>query len=207
MANPVLKYYKSLRLIEKLYCYLRIRIAPFDELLSFIPAKSQVIDLGCGFGLLSNLIASSGSHVLGVDKDTERIAKAKESVGKRTNISFQILDLRREKIPHAKFDVIVCVDLLHHLPRKVQERTIRQSQRILTNKGIFILKEIDTKPRWKYLWNLTHDLLFNGRDSLCFRSHEEWVSVITESGFKVNHIFSSNKGIFYPHVIFVAQKK
>src|SRR5437868_1335466 len=39
---------------------LRLKICPFEEVARHVPARGRVLELGCGYGLLSNLLALEG---------------------------------------------------------------------------------------------------------------------------------------------------
>jgi trans-aconitate methyltransferase len=72
-------------------------------------AGERILDLGCGTGVLSNLIAESGASVVGIDSSADMINKAKTEY---SNIDFQILsatDFYFEK----PFDAIFSNAVLH----------------------------------------------------------------------------------------------
>ena len=73
------KYYYPTSLSLKIYIFLRLLVANFNVLISYLPDSGKVLDLGCGFGLLSNLIAEKKKQMLvyGVDIDVKRINLAK----------------------------------------------------------------------------------------------------------------------------------
>jgi trans-aconitate methyltransferase len=74
----------------------------------------RILDLGCGTGHLTNLIAESGAEVIGIDNSVEMIEKAK---AKYPNIDFEILpatDFRFDK----KFDAIFSNAVLHWVLEK-----------------------------------------------------------------------------------------
>src|SRR5215212_12200225 len=50
-----------------------------EDLLTLLNARKgeRILDLGCGTGHLTNLIAQSGATVIGMDNSQEMIAKAK----------------------------------------------------------------------------------------------------------------------------------
>ena len=51
---------------KKIYFKLRPKILPINNILSFIPYNSSILDLGCGKGLLVNYIKNFNSYT-GVD--------------------------------------------------------------------------------------------------------------------------------------------
>lgn len=77
----------------------------------------RVLSVGCGDGTFELMLAERADHVLGVDISPEAIAvaqTAQQQVGAK-NVEFRcqsVVDLDL----HERFDTIVCVAFLHHLP-------------------------------------------------------------------------------------------
>lgn len=79
----------------------------------------QVLDVGCGGGLLSEALAACGGRVTGIDMAEASLAVARV----HTQTSGLAIDYRRttaeahaeEKPGH--YDVVVCMELLEHVPR------------------------------------------------------------------------------------------
>jgi trans-aconitate methyltransferase len=74
----------------------------------------RILDLGCGTGYLTNIIAESGAQVTGIDNSPEMISKAKDEFPK---INFEILsatDFHFEK----PFDAIFSNAVLHWVLEK-----------------------------------------------------------------------------------------
>ena len=78
----------------------------------------KVLDFGCGTGEISTQLALLGAErVLGVDLSAELISVAKrraelDSVADR--VEFRVADGERIELPHAHFDAVLVVALLHH---------------------------------------------------------------------------------------------
>jgi 2-polyprenyl-3-methyl-5-hydroxy-6-metoxy-1,4-benzoquinol methylase len=76
----------------------------------------DVLEIGCGIGIMANMIASkiSGS-VLGVDLCVPFIETAKKTFV-RSNLSFEVMDFNSpEHFGQRRFDYIVGNGILHHL--------------------------------------------------------------------------------------------
>jgi SAM-dependent methyltransferase len=92
-------------------------------------AGKRVLDLCCGAGYGSEMIAAVADTVTGVDRDAAAIDTAQATVGARTSAQFVAADaldhLRR--VEPADVDVIVCFEGLEHLPDvdKVAEQLVR----------------------------------------------------------------------------------
>jgi trans-aconitate 2-methyltransferase len=89
---------------------------PFVELMARVAAEDphEVVDLGCGPGHLTGLLAERwpGAHVVGLDSSEEMIAKARASI---TGIEFEVADLRDWE-PPAPVDVLVSNATLQWVP-------------------------------------------------------------------------------------------
>jgi ubiquinone/menaquinone biosynthesis C-methylase UbiE len=116
-----------------------------------IPPDGNVMELGCGQGLLVELIAERSSHVTGVDFDTRKCAMARRRLSGRTNVSIVENDLISflGVAESSTSDAIVLSDTLSSLPENDQERVLTEAIRCLRPGGLLLLKIVDTTPPWK----------------------------------------------------------
>jgi 2-polyprenyl-3-methyl-5-hydroxy-6-metoxy-1,4-benzoquinol methylase len=82
---------------------------------------AAILDLGCGTGSLSMVLAGLGHHVTGIDFSPAMIAlaRAKAAAGGQ-RINFHLMDAARPNLPAGQFDVLVCRHLLWALPEPPQ---------------------------------------------------------------------------------------
>ena len=86
-------------------------------LLRHVPAQcDQALDIGCGTGTFSRLLAQRAQHVLALDLAPQMIRVAQERSAQFTNIEYQVADVLKYDLPPAHFDCIVSIATLHHLP-------------------------------------------------------------------------------------------
>ena len=83
-----------------------------------LPGK-QVVDVGCGGGILSDAMARAGAQVLGIDLADKslRVAQLHALETNTPNIRYQDIsaeDLARER--PGEFDVVTCMEMLEHVP-------------------------------------------------------------------------------------------
>jgi len=82
----------------------------------------RVLSVGCGDGLFERMLAPNADRVLGIDLSPVAIAAAKD--GQRTtgqaNVEFECMTLA-DLAPRERFDTIVCLAFLHHVPPPVLE--------------------------------------------------------------------------------------
>jgi SAM-dependent methyltransferase len=109
------------------------------------------MELGCGQGLLVELIARHASHVVGVDFDSRKCEMARDRLGNLANVDIVESDIEShlETVETATADSIVLSDTLSSLPNDAQERVLIEAVRCLRPGGLLLLKIVDTTPRWK----------------------------------------------------------
>jgi SAM-dependent methyltransferase len=90
-----------------------------EEVLKLVSLRDKrVIDVGCGDGAYTIVLADSGAtRVLGVDAADGAIAIAARRAGWRTNVSFKGLSIYDLYTLQETFDVAVVRGALHHLDR------------------------------------------------------------------------------------------
>jgi SAM-dependent methyltransferase len=71
-----------------------------------LPTASQILDLACGKGRHSLQLSEMGYDVMGVDLSPNSISLAKKLIENRTNLAFDVLDMR-ETMPNVQFDAIL----------------------------------------------------------------------------------------------------
>ncbi|HTM16133.1 MAG TPA: methyltransferase domain-containing protein [Terracidiphilus sp.] len=90
-----------------------------------------VLDLGCGDGQLTQRIAESGAHVLGVDASAEMVAAARER-------GIEAEHAKAEELPFrdATFDAVFSNAVLHWV--RGQDAMLEQVHRVLKPGGRFV---------------------------------------------------------------------
>ena len=86
-------------------------------LLQHVPVQcNRALDIGCGTGSFSRLLAQRTQHVLALDLSPQMIRVAQEQSASFGNIEYQVADVLKLDLPFAHFDCIVSIATLHHLP-------------------------------------------------------------------------------------------
>lgn len=105
--------------------------------------NKNILDLGCGGGILTEKLAKHGGKITALDKSKELIKIAKS----RSNfLSMQINYLNIDIINflkncQANFDVIICMELLEHLEN--EHHVIHLLKNILNKNGIIIISSLN----------------------------------------------------------------
>ncbi|HEV2882626.1 MAG TPA: class I SAM-dependent methyltransferase [Pyrinomonadaceae bacterium] len=88
-----------------------------NVLLRHVPSPCrESLEIGCGAGAFSRLLAKSSERVLALDLSPNMIRIAGERSARFPNIDFQVADVMTRELPAAQFDCIAAVATLHHLP-------------------------------------------------------------------------------------------
>jgi len=86
-------------------------------LLEHIPASCEAaLDVGCGTGAFSRLLAKRSDGVVALDLSPRMIEIANERSKPYSNIEFQVADATRWAFPVGAFDCVASIATLHHLP-------------------------------------------------------------------------------------------
>lgn len=189
----------------RFYVWLRLKILPLSQIEEYIPQKSSVLDVGCGYGFSTIYFAlrSSARQVKGIELDLGRIQIAEIASRDIKNVSFQSDNLANQQRQH--YQTIVMIDLLHHLSTMEKSKLLQQSFQLLPSNGLLLIKDIDTKPLPKYLWNYLHDLVMTKFDRLDFYGSDKMTDFIKSFGFKVTKQLPI-RNYFYPHYLYVCKK-
>jgi 2-polyprenyl-3-methyl-5-hydroxy-6-metoxy-1,4-benzoquinol methylase len=100
----------------------------------------NVLDIGCGTGSLSVVLAGLGHKVTGIDLSPKMISLAREKAARQGYpIEFRVMDAAFPHLPHKQFDVIVCRHLLWALPEPAQ--VLQRWAELLKSKGRLLLVE------------------------------------------------------------------
>jgi len=96
----------------------------------------RVLDIGCAAGYGSNLLASVGDEVYGIDIYEPTIRYASERY-QRSNLTFQVADACQSPFPDGSFGLIVAFEVIEHLQ---QPGSLLQSiNNMLDENGIAII--------------------------------------------------------------------
>lgn len=80
---------------------------------------SQVLDAGCGGGILAEAMARAGAHVTGIDAGAGAIDAARAHMTTSDlQIDYQVCTVEQlAESGGARFDAVTCMELLEHVPR------------------------------------------------------------------------------------------
>ncbi len=93
----------------------------YDLIVRAVPSLcGSALDVGCGSGLLTRLLAPYCREITGIDRDADALARARtaaqECCAAPDSIQFIGGDILEHPLPEATFDFIAAAAVLHHLP-------------------------------------------------------------------------------------------
>jgi 2-polyprenyl-3-methyl-5-hydroxy-6-metoxy-1,4-benzoquinol methylase len=98
--------------------------------------RGRTIELGCGEGQLSAMIAGRGLEVMGVDLSGEKIRRAR---AEHPGITFLESDIRTLNLPDGDFDTVVIAEVLEHVGEEAGAEILDRARRLLKPQGRLIL--------------------------------------------------------------------
>ena len=102
-------------------------------------AGKRVLDVACGEGYGSALLAGVASSVTGIDIDAGAVAHARQSYAALANVSFSEGSAASLPLPDACVDAVVSFETIEHLPRSDQPRMLAENARVLAADGVLLL--------------------------------------------------------------------
>jgi SAM-dependent methyltransferase len=109
-------------------------------LLKHVPRGCEdALEIGCGAGSVARLLAQRSKHVLALDLSPEMIQSAQARSQDFLQIDYQQADVLAWEFPRERFDCIVSIATLHHLPLELITGKIKNA---LKAGGVFMALDL-----------------------------------------------------------------
>ena len=95
----------------------------------------KVLDIACGTGWGTRMLAHKVAEVYGADLDAEVIEQAKQMTDAK-NIHFSIEDITQMQFPDSHFDGVTCMETIEHIDAR---SCLAELSRVLKPKGILVM--------------------------------------------------------------------
>lgn len=173
----------------------------------------KAMDIGCGWGRLSNHLASKGAHVTGVTMSSDQQAYAQRMSAKlgNKNVDIVLTNFFELEKPAKSFQVISSVEMAEHVGIKNYHKFLRKVHNLLADDGTFYLQVAGLPRGYGEGYNHYEDLVwglfmdehvFPGADASCPMG---WVvTKMEQAGFEVQHV--ANLGNHYSQTLHHWQK-
>lgn len=192
-----------------------------------LPGEGNLVDLGCGQGLLLSLLAAAKAQhaaggwpqgwpapptrlaLRGIDSHARRVALARRALGGSARVDLH--DLRElADVDLRPCSAIVLLDVLLYLAEAEQERVIDAVSAALAPGGLLLLREPDADAGLAFRatrWSARIDAAVRGKLGvrLRCRSATQWTAALSRRGFAVDmHPMSQDTP--FANVLFAARK-
>jgi SAM-dependent methyltransferase len=147
-----------------------------------LPPGAVVLDIGCGSGDLTSVLARSADSVIGIDHDRDCIAVAQEN-HRLSNVAFLVGEAEECLASvETKFDVVVLSHVLEHL-----EAPILLLEQVSSRCGFVYLEVPDFEygPNNEYRRILERPISFGDVDHLYEFDREELEALLREANLEV----------------------
>ncbi len=167
----------------------RYRIAKVLEL--HHPASTdRVVDIGCGWGTFSFVLADLAAEVVGVDFSARSIELCNRRLEREphVNLRFLLADGGDTGLEGRAWDMVLAADLFEHLYPEDSERVVAEAQRLLRPGGRFA---VWTPHRGHVLEILkNHDILLKRDVShVDYKSMERMTGMMRDAGFEIERAY------------------
>lgn len=108
----------------------------------------QVVDIGCGGGILSDSMARKGANVLGIDLSAKalRVAQLHALEAATANVRYQEISAEALALEHpGEFDVVTCMEMLEHVPDP--SSVVRACRELVKPGGWVFFSTINRNPK------------------------------------------------------------
>ncbi|GLR69966.1 bifunctional 2-polyprenyl-6-hydroxyphenol methylase/3-demethylubiquinol 3-O-methyltransferase UbiG [Agaribacter marinus] len=129
----------------------------------------QIIDIGCGGGILSEALATKGANVTGIDMVEASLEVANlHRLESGLHVQYHLSTAEQWAEQHAcEYDIVCCLEMLEHVPHP--ESIVAAAAKLVKPGGMVIFSTLNRNPKsWlmaiaaaEYLFNMvpkgTHD--------------------------------------------------
>ena len=135
---------------------------------------------------------------------------AQASIGERQNIEFRLA--RLQDVGESGFNAVALIDVLYLVPADSWDPFLQSCFEKLTPGGVFVLKEIGTRPRWKFErlrlqeFVSTRVLRITKGDTMHFETRDELVARLGRIGFVGITVQALDAGYTSPHILLTARR-
>jgi len=125
----------------------RINPLRLDYIDLHLPLKGkQILDVGCGGGLLAESMATRGAQVTGLDRSPKALGVARaHAESNQVDVAYIESDAETHAKEHTgRYDAVTCLEVLEHVPDVA--RTIAACSEMIKPGGMFFFATLNRTP-------------------------------------------------------------
>ena len=168
----------------------RTRIPYLLSVTDVIRAGEKALDLGCGIGFFSNVIAKNFSKVIAIDSDGKSIEKARVLYGS-SNIEFTLAAAEAIPLPDNSIDFLLSSEVLEHVNNL--EEALREVKRVCKDGAKFFVTIPSTDGIFgNFFLKISHtgDNLYEQHKKFPF-TKKNVSGILSENNFQIKKIYYS----------------
>ncbi len=170
---------------------------PFPLIEREVPVSGRVLEVGCGHGLLSLLIAlgARGRQVRGIDHDEHKIDLARAAAANLLpgEADIELSTTSLHDLDDEPWDAVVMADVCYLLPPEERTVLLRRMAELVAPGGVLVLKEVARQPVWKWQLSELQERLATGALGITKGQTVEFAPIgdlaapLVASGLSVRH--------------------
>ena len=116
------------------------------------PGCQQALEIGCGTGAFSRLLAERSRHVTGLDLSPQMVRLAQERSQSYPNLEYRVADVLSWNFPPETYDCVVSIATFHHFS---MEHILPKIQTALRPGGVLLILDLfQSVTPGDWLWDL-----------------------------------------------------
>lgn len=121
-----------------------------DLMVDAVKGCHNILDLGCGPGIIAERLAEKGHKVIAIDKDFTMVEFARKRLFVHKNVKVEQQDAHSLKFENCVFDAVVCNNVLYSVEDPI--RVLKESYKALKFGGILTLSGPKPNPNFELLF-------------------------------------------------------
>ncbi len=165
--------------------YVVAPLAPIER--EFRGRSGLFLSLGSGLCMLERYLAELNPRLSfeGVDLDPAKVDLIARTRHRSPRVGLRLADATTLEAQADTFDGALVCDALHHFLPDTHTDVVATVARTVKPGGVVVVKDLDTRPAWKYHWNRLHDRIVAGPEPIWCRTPAEMAMLLEKAGLEV----------------------
>ena len=129
-----------------------------------IKNNSSILEIGCGYGRLLQILAKNSKKVIGIDFSKNMVNLSKNNLGNHQNVIIELMDANKLSFKDNSFDYVVCLDNSFGNMPKIEQEVINEMKRVCKIGGEIIISVFSDNAKNTQMENYQRIGLTNIKD-------------------------------------------